>query len=58
MKKSQRDKKIYKIIDIVKNEINNDNSLYQNLQPISNEVIKKKRKYFCYYPKKARQSIN
>ena len=52
MKKSQRDKKIYKIIDIVKNEINNDNSLYQNLQPISNEVIKKKENIFATIQRK------
>jgi hypothetical protein len=52
MKKSQRDKKIYKIIDIVKNEINNENSVYKNMLPISNDIIEKKTQIFSSIQRK------
>ena len=52
MKKNQRDKKIYKIIDIVKNEINNENSLYKNMLPISNDIIEKKTQIFSSIQRK------
>ena len=59
MKKSQRDKKIYKIMDIVKNEIKNDESMDKIILPLNNEVIDKKNKIFSGIQRKAdNQLIN
>ena len=59
MKKDQRDKKIYKIIDIIKNEIKNDYSMDNIMFPLNNEIINKKTQIFTGIQKKSdNQLIN
>ena len=52
MKKSQRDKRIYKIYDIVNNCMNEDESFEKVIKSLSNEIIEKKSKIFGSITKK------
>ena len=52
MKKSQRDKRIYKIIDILKNCIKGDEPFEKIIKPLSNEIIEQKTKIFSGITKK------
>ena len=51
-KKSQRDKRIYKIMNIVKNGANEDETIDKIILPLNNEVIEKKNKIFSEIQKK------
>ena len=57
MKKSQRDKRIYKIINIVKNEINNEEPIHKIILPLSNDIIDKKTKIFSTIQKKTENQL-
>ena len=52
MKRSQRDKRIYKIIDIVKNLMNDDEDKAKIIQPLRKEIINKKNEIFNTIRKK------
>ena len=53
MKKSQRDKRIYKIMNIVKNGNNEGENIEIIFMPLNKEVIEKKKKIFSGIQKKA-----
>ena len=56
-KKSERDKRIFKIINLMKNEFN-DKQTDKSMEPLSIELIDEKTKLFTKIPKKTESQLN
>ena len=56
-KKSKRDKRIFKIINLMKNEFN-DKQTDRSMEPLSIELIDEKTKLFTKIPKKTESQLN
>ena len=56
-KKSERDKRIFKIINLMKNEFN-DKQTDRSMEPLSIELIDEKTKLFTKIPKKTESQLN
>ena len=56
LRKSQRNNRIFKIIDIIKSE-NSNEPIYKTLQPIENEIIMQKEKLFKRINKKTESQL-